>query len=1066
MKIGFDFDGVVSHTPLRRILSFVGKPLGRAYRHIVSSVRPNWWAIQLIHELEAEGHEVVIITGTPKMFQPERSAWMERHGIGQLAVYYNPKSDFSTKQQIAHKVRTIGRLGVRVYVEDQPRVAKGIAQLAKVEVVLHVGRPKETAREVREAIRDASKAGTGSRGGKRRKRNTEDVGPPREYVTREGHTSLGEVKVGDLLEVYYPATGRFFKAKALSEPAAKSGIWYIEIQDKTGERQGAVWHGSYFVLGEVGVENPRPQIVISVPHAIGMPATGRMKGHDYIAEEMARKLAERLSAHPLYLVVGDIPRDVMDLNRERARWKTHFRQMVREAIKRDPQNTIHLDVHSFRINSKVYAGNDIAIVTTEKRARPHETALRDLLVANGVRCRIYTEMLMDVVPEGRELGVAVSYLIEFNEGATEEQKNRYADLVADFILRAASSWPPEWPSVAPEAGAVRVTEPQANPDGYPEECLRRLFTRRTIMELHYEAAQHGVTTGVGLRRVNRIVFEDMLEDVERLIQQRKRPCQIASFIAKVIIPKGGIEKRPRLFEDANHRTTWLIIRTIYRCFGLNVCPPLKEDWEMLDRIDRMTEREIQNWLDSHFPLEPSLTSSGLSSATISRNVLRNQRSHSSSLIANNYIPPAINSLPAEANPAALRESTPSETAHEERRISEMSVSQLRTRLGRMTIPQKIYAFAVALTESHIGSVAEEAFEKLRTLGYDREGFRIKPRRPRRTPTTPRPPPDLVPWSGLNVGDLVEIPAEMSRSADRFTVVHHLGIFHEGDELHGESNSVWGLWERTPELAERKYLRAVESDLHPFLPGLLKHNSDTEAIYKILRSGILRPLDNRTKIEMLEGKGVPVRDGEAEMYYAVPSGMTPPYTTLQPNFEYSEGEVILVSTHPEVGLQLGEGMVVPLKVPVAHLSFLREYPHRADFQLGAPEESWPMEPTDFLDAPFNVRSVGLVRGNPECVLCSNLQTPKVYYEDPFIIICDDIKHDHSILAMIKRHAEKPEDWERKWLMRVLNYIAGEAFPTEFEIIKTGGTAPDHFHVHAKGNPHPAERSALEIINSVT
>jgi hypothetical protein len=1216
MRVGFDCDGVISHTPLRRILSFVGKPLGRAYRHIVSSVRPNWWAIQLIHELEAEGHEVVIITGTPKMFQPERSAWMERHGIGQLAVYYNPKSDFSTKQQINHKTKTIRRLGVKVYVEDQPRVAKGIAQLAKVEVVLHVGRPKETAREVREAIRDATrKRNTTRRGAElngaapsRARKVSEPYGqsvvsssfngaapprgihttlpsvinlstpPPKEYVTREGHTSLGEVKVGDLLEVYYPATGRFFKAKVLSAPMAKGGIWYIEIQDKTGEKQGAVWHGSYFVLGEVGVENPRPQIVISVPHAIGMPATGRMKGHDYIAEEMARKLAERLSAHPLYLVVGDIPRDVMDLNRERARWKTHFRQMVREAIKRDPQNTIHLDVHSFRINSKVYAGNDIAIVTTEKRARPHETALRDLLVANGVRCRIYTEMLMDVVPEGRELGVAVSYLIEFNEGSTPEQKDRYADLVADFILRAASSWPPEWPSVAPEAGAVRVTEPQANPDGYPEECLRRLFTRRTIMELHYEAAQHGVTTGVGLRRVNRIVFEDMLEDVERLIQQRKRPCQIASFIAKVIIPKGGIEKRPRLFEDANHRTTWLIIRTIYRCFGLNVRPPLKEDWEMLDRIDRMTEREIQNWLDSHFPLEPSLTSSGLSSATISRNVLRNQRSHSSSLIANNYIPPAINSLPAEANPAALRESTPSETAHEERRISEMSVSQLRTRLGRMTIPQKIYAFAVALTESHIGSVAEEAFEKLRTLGYDREGFRIKPRRPRRTPATPRLPqrpipashavlhwnelrpndlvravsypdqeygvvvhvgsldaagadehsvwalwearevsavnrwtiatetellpgtqhggelthydgihengepadfevivrdlrggarrPALVPWSGLNVGDLVEIPAEMSRSADRFTVVHHLGIFHEGDELHGESNSVWGLWERTPELAERKYLRAVESDLHPFLPGLLKHNSDTEAIYKILRSGILRPSDNRTKIEMLEGKGVPVRDGEAEMYYAVPSGMTPPYTTLQPNFEYSEGEVILVSTHPEVGLQLGEGMVVPLKVPVAHLSFLREYPHRADFQLGAPEESWPMEPTDFLDAPFNVRSVGLVRGNPECVLCSNLQTPKVYYEDPFIIICDDIKHDHSILAMIKRHAEKPEEWERKWLMRVLNYIAGEAFHKEFEIEQTMNTVPTHYHVHASGeNPLQKERSALEIIGSV-
>jgi hypothetical protein len=920
MLIGTDFDGVISHTPLRRILSFVGRPLGKAYRHAISTARPNWWAIQLIHELQAEGHEVVIITGTPKMFQPERSAWMERHGIGQLAVYYNPKSDFSTKQQIAHKSATIKRLGVKVFVEDQPRVAKGIARLAKVEVVLHVGQPKETAKEVRAAIRDVSRKQKSTRRGaeinraaptRARKCNASSARqlrrrcfngaapprgihtttpsviniftpPPKEYVTRDGKTTLGEVRLGDRIEVYYPVTGNFFRAEVLTEPKDKEGIYYIDILDKNREKQRAVWSGNYFVLGDIESNPTGPQIVISVPHAIGMPVTGRMKGHDYIAEEMARKLAERLSAVPLYLVVGDIPRDVLDLNRERARWKTNFRHVVRDALKRDPQNTIHLDVHSFRINSKVYAGNDIAIATTEKRARPHEIALRDHLLANGVRCRIYTEMLMDVVPEGRELGVAVSYLIEFNEGSTPEQKNRYADLVSDFILRAALSWPPEWPSVSAEATAPRASEPQANP-------------------------------------------------------------------------------------------------------------------------------------------------------------------------------------------AALRPPTRAEMQHEEDRIDEMNERQLRTRLGRMTIPQKVYAFALALSGEGMEGLEGEAIAKLAALGYDEEGHRIKPRRPRRTPAAPRPPPrtELVPWAGLHVGDLVEIPTAFAEGArDNFAVVHHLGTLHEGGEVHGYNNSVWGLWESTPEAAERKYLNATESDLHPFLPGLLKHSCKEEAAYKILRTGILRPQDNRTKIEMLEGKGATVKDGEVEMYYAVPSGMPSPYGTLQPNFEYSEGEVILVSTHPEIGLQLGEGLVLPVKVPVAHLSFLREYPHRADFQLGAPDDAWPLEPADFLGEPFNVRAVGLVRANPDCVLCSDLKTPKVYYEDPFIIICDDIKHDHSILAMIKRHAEKPEDWERKWLMRVLNYIAGEAFPTEFEIEQTMNTVPTHYHVHAVGeNPLRKDRSALEIISSV-
>jgi hypothetical protein len=121
----------------------------------------------------------------------------------------------------------------------------------------------------------------------------------------------------------------------------------------------------------------------------------------------------------------------------------------------------------------------------------------------------------------------------------------------------------------------------------------------------------------------------------------------------------------------------------------------------------------------------------------------------------------------------------------------------------------------------------------------------------------------------------------------------------------------------------------------------------------------------------------------------------------------------------------------------------------------------------IDEPFNVRAVGIVRANPQCILCNDLKTPKVHYQDPFIILCDDIKHTDSILGMIKRHAEKPEAWEEKWLMTALNYFAGEAFP-DFEIVQTMNTEPSHWHIHAvraASNPERKERTVLEVIDSV-
>lgn len=70
---------------------------------------------------------------------------------------------------------------------------------------------------------------------------------------------------------------------------------------------------------------------------------------------------------------------------------------------------------------------------------------------------------------------------------------------------------------------------------------------------------------------------------------------------------------------------------------------------------------------------------------------------------------------------ALHRPTDREWDHEKHRLSYMGISALYRRMGKITQPQKMYNFALALEAENYGTMAGQAFKKLDLMGYDING---------------------------------------------------------------------------------------------------------------------------------------------------------------------------------------------------------------------------------------------------------------------------------------------------------------------------------------------------------
>jgi hypothetical protein len=69
----------------------------------------------------------------------------------------------------------------------------------------------------------------------------------------------------------------------------------------------------------------------------------------------------------------------------------------------------------------------------------------------------------------------------------------------------------------------------------------------------------------------------------------------------------------------------------------------------------------------------------------------------------------------------LREPKPGEVEHERMRVATLGDRKLATRLGKITNPQKLFAFAQALDDAGNYRLAQMAWAKLADLGWDSSG---------------------------------------------------------------------------------------------------------------------------------------------------------------------------------------------------------------------------------------------------------------------------------------------------------------------------------------------------------
>ena len=89
-------------------------------------LKSNQTAIETVHSI-AKQHEVSFITSRPESIRSHTYAWMERNNLGMFTA--DTYFDFA-------KVETAKKLGLDLFVEDAPHIAKGIAD-AGIPVLLY-----------------------------------------------------------------------------------------------------------------------------------------------------------------------------------------------------------------------------------------------------------------------------------------------------------------------------------------------------------------------------------------------------------------------------------------------------------------------------------------------------------------------------------------------------------------------------------------------------------------------------------------------------------------------------------------------------------------------------------------------------------------------------------------------------------------------------------------------------------------------------------------------------------------------------------------------------------------
>ncbi len=159
MRIGFDFDGVLSVTPFGRLAVHAPKPvaaLAEGYERVydapvgsnplrlaVEYLRFGWRsaapeAAAVLHELSSQ-HELYIVTGRSRAGISIVQRWLRRHDVEACVMDIRMAPPGLRPPQ--HKLAVAKMLGIDAHIDDDPRTAYHLAEngVERVYLLDHAG---------------------------------------------------------------------------------------------------------------------------------------------------------------------------------------------------------------------------------------------------------------------------------------------------------------------------------------------------------------------------------------------------------------------------------------------------------------------------------------------------------------------------------------------------------------------------------------------------------------------------------------------------------------------------------------------------------------------------------------------------------------------------------------------------------------------------------------------------------------------------------------------------------------------------------------------------------------
>lgn len=184
--------------------------------------------------------------------------------------------------------------------------------------------------------------------------------------------------------------------------------------------------------------------IITIPHA---DCSGKAEGHrcDFSAERFGDLVYDVFLERgiPASIFRGDVPRDVIDLNRRASR-RTRFRRALRKELKQAGFNDVLLDIHSFPgdiFPFEVYF-LDIAEIGMDDAFNGF---LRNELKKEGIKVSVVEKGSLDndiVIEAMLDHGLSDASLIEINENLDVERLKIIAIKLVGAVIayRQLNEW--------------------------------------------------------------------------------------------------------------------------------------------------------------------------------------------------------------------------------------------------------------------------------------------------------------------------------------------------------------------------------------------------------------------------------------------------------------------------------------------------------------------------------------------------------------------------------------------------------------------------------------------------